>query len=126
MSDLIKLVSMHFKKQFGPTLVCIISPLFKRIHPRIYNMKIIPQSKQININLKNIIIIKVWKNFVSKEGLPDIQALLFSNLPFLQFQLLIIYKLKCQKYKSYRPSIHHKAIPICHKLFYLFLNFLCF
>jgi hypothetical protein len=72
MFDFAKLINKYFKEKIVPNLVRIFSSLSENIHPRIYNMKIIPWIKQISAKSKNNIIIKSWKNFISKKGLVGI------------------------------------------------------
>jgi hypothetical protein len=42
------------------------------------------------------------------------EALIFNHLLLFQFSLLRIYLFRCQRYNSYRSSIHLKGTSICH------------
>jgi len=113
---LAKMASKHFKVKFKIDLICIILLFCKKIWPRICIMKNIFWGQQNSIKLKNNIIIKTKKNLVNKEGPPDIQSLLFSHLLLLQFQLLLIYLFRCQRYKNYTFFIHLKGIFIYYSI----------
>jgi len=85
MFDLAKLASKYFKAKFEPDLVRIILPFFKKIlTSNLYHGKYLLRLKN-QFKPKNNIVIKTKKNLVSKEGPPDIQALLWIIFSFFNF-----------------------------------------